>query len=121
MYKFPGVITHISKEQQAGNFRWKDVVVQQENRYQDKTYTTNACFQFGGNKADEIDGLFPGDKVEITFVVSSREYNGRWYTQLKGIGVQVTDTPERSAAKPEPTPSPSASDAIDNEDDPLPF
>ncbi len=40
-------------------------------------------FDFFGEKADQFI-LNPGDTIRLSFDIESREYNGRWYTSIRG-------------------------------------
>ncbi len=40
-------------------------------------------FDFFGEKADQF-VLNPGDTIKLSFDIESREYNGRWYTSIRG-------------------------------------
>ena len=40
------------------------------------------CFSLWGEKIDQFQ-LNEGDEAEVMFDLESREYNGRWYTDLK--------------------------------------
>lgn len=46
-------------------------------------YSRKVCVGFWGDKAQEAASLHPGDKVTISANVESREYNGRWYTEVR--------------------------------------
>ncbi len=54
------------------------------------TYPKKVCIAVWGDKID-ISSFSAGDIVNVSFDVESREYNGRWYTDLKAwkvTGVQ---------------------------------
>ena len=40
-------------------------------------------FDFFGERADQYP-LNPGDVIRLSFDIESREYNGRWYTSIRG-------------------------------------
>jgi len=44
---------------------------------------------FGGKRLSDADGFGAGDEVTVTAYVSSREYNGRWYSDVSAKGVTV--------------------------------
>ena len=64
---------------QAGN-NWKkqEYVLETEDSYPKKVH-----FDFFGDKADQFP-LNIGDRVRLSFDIESREYNGRWYTSIRG-------------------------------------
>ena len=41
------------------------------------------CVGFWGDRAMDAGTLKPGEKVAISANVESREYNGRWYTEVR--------------------------------------
>jgi len=72
-----------------------------------------------GDKINESQ-LKPGNMLKIDFDVESREYNGRWYTDVKAWKVEVagsgsgSEMPVASGQQYQPTTSSAA-------DDDLPF
>jgi Protein of unknown function (DUF3127). len=46
------------------------------------TYPKKICIAVWGDKID-LSPFKPGDTVDVSFDVESREYNGRWYTDVK--------------------------------------
>lgn len=44
-------------------------------------YPRKVCFQFFGDKVDQFP-LAVGDEVVVSIDIESREYNGRWYTNI---------------------------------------
>ena len=51
--------------------------------YPDGNFTSQVCFTaFGQDKVAELDKYQVGDRIKVSFNLKSREYNGRWYTDL---------------------------------------
>jgi hypothetical protein len=46
------------------------------------TYPKKICIAVWGDKID-LSSFKPGDTIDVSFDVESREYNGRWYTDVK--------------------------------------
>ena len=108
--------------------------------YQDGNFPTKACFSvWGQDKAQDLERFQINDEIKVEFNVSSREYNGKWYTDLRAWRIspaqqstpayqQPYQAPAQAAApvKPAYTPdvpagfAPSAPAADDPSDD-LPF
>lgn len=88
----------------------RDVVVEIPTSVSGGTYKA-LCLRAGTNRVADLDSLKPGDKVEIGYTVSSREWNGRWYTDVDLMYVE----------KQEPVPgnSPHATPAAAEERQPL--
>jgi hypothetical protein len=61
------------------NGQWKkqDFILETEGQVPRKI-----CFSLWGDKVDQY-ALAPGDQVEVSFDLESREFNGRWYTDAK--------------------------------------
>lgn len=87
-------------------------------------------FDFFGEKADQFP-LNIGDVIKLSFDIESREYNGRWFTSIRGWKSEPADGSQSSVqhqgAAPYPgapaapaAPSYPASAPISPEDD-LPF
>lgn len=67
-------------------------------------------FDFFGDKADQYP-LSVGQTVTLSFDIESREYNGRWFTSIRGWkAVDASQAgaaaPAPRAAAPAPTPAP---------------
>ncbi|MFN8349120.1 MAG: DUF3127 domain-containing protein [Spirosomataceae bacterium] len=106
-------------EGKNGTWKKQDFIIETDGQYPKKV-----CISAWGDKINES-ALQIGNEVNISFDVESREYNGRWYTDLKAWKVEALGTIEpthtptssgRSAAPTELSPSLKA-----QEDDNLPF
>ena len=52
--------------------------------YQEGNYPSQVCMHvWGDDKVKELDKYQVGDKVRVSFNLGSREYNGRWYTDVR--------------------------------------
>lgn len=109
-------------EGKNGTWKKQDFVIETDGQYPKKV-----CISAWGDKINES-ALQVGNEINVSFDVESREYNGRWYTDLKAWKIdtlgatsseQPTSTPttgSRSTATTSLPPSLQAS-----EDDNLPF
>lgn len=61
-----------------GEWSKQDVIFEQSGEFGRKV-----CVGFWGDKAQDAAGLVPGEKVRVSANVESREYNGRWYTDVR--------------------------------------
>ncbi len=117
-----GKIIHILPLQEgvskAGN-PWKkqEYVLETLDQYPKKV-----CFDLFGDKADQYRAEI-GDDVTLSFDIESREYNGRWFTSIRGWKLEKT-LPEAAPAVADVPPMamdmPPFPAAADNNDD-LPF
>ena len=69
-------------------------------------YPKQFVFHFFGDRVNE-NNLEPGDVVTLSFDIESREYNGRWYTDVRAWRAQKEDgtasaTSQASAAAIDP-------------------
>ena len=70
-------------QEQSGegkNGRWvkQDFVIETADQFPKKV-----CFSAWGDKVADIKNLKKGDEVTISFNPESREFNGKWYTDLR--------------------------------------
>ncbi len=78
------------------NGQWKkqDIIVETE-----ATYPKKICVSVWGDKID-ANQLQPGNLLKIDFDVESREYNSRWYTDVKAWKIEVAGgSPSNSPEK----------------------
>ncbi|MBN9382684.1 MAG: DUF3127 domain-containing protein [Chitinophagaceae bacterium] len=70
------------------NGQWKkqEFIVETEG-----TYPKKICISLWGDKIDESQ-LKIGNDLKIDFDIESREYNGRWYTDVKAWKVESAGT-----------------------------
>lgn len=52
------------------------------------TYPKKVCIAVWGDKID-MNRFKPGDAVDVSFDVESREFNGKWYTDVKAWKVMA--------------------------------
>ncbi|GHU62874.1 hypothetical protein FACS1894123_04580 [Bacteroidia bacterium] len=88
---------------QTGNGRngeWKkqDIIVETPG-----TYPKKVCVSIWGDKISPSQ-LQAGNNLNIEFDVESREFNGKWYTDVKAWKVDLADNRSNSATPPPPTP-----------------
>lgn len=67
------------------------------------TYPKQIAFNLFGDRADQYPCTV-GEEVTLSFDINSREFNGRWYTDISGWKVEK-GAPAASAAAPAPAPS----------------
>lgn len=69
------------------NGAWKkqDIILETEGQYPKKV-----CISIWGDKINESQ-LQVGSQLSISFDIESREYNGRWYTDVKAWKIGPAD------------------------------
>jgi hypothetical protein len=113
--KITGTVEQILEMQtgtsQRGEWRKQDFVLDLPGEYPRKV-----CVTVWGDNIDRF-ALTQGEQVTASIDLQSREYNGRWYTDVKAWKLEKS---EGGAADPMPEPLPPLPDAGDMNDD-LPF
>lgn len=72
-------LPEISGTSKAGNaWHKREYVLETQEQYPKKVH-----FDFFGERADQYP-LNVGDTVKLSFDIESREYNGRWFTSIRG-------------------------------------
>jgi hypothetical protein len=66
-------------------------------------YPKNVCFMVWGERIDQFD-IREGQELTVSVDLESREYNGRWYTDVKAWRVAPVDQSGRAAGSEEPPP-----------------
>lgn len=79
------------------NGQWKkqDIIVETEGQYPKKV-----CISIWGDKINES-VLKVGAQLNISFDVESREYNGRWYTDVKAWKIEAAGAAKTSDKTPD--------------------
>ncbi|HMM10841.1 MAG TPA: DUF3127 domain-containing protein [Bacteroidales bacterium] len=106
-----------SGEGRNGTWTKQELIVETLDQYPRKI-----CFVCWGDLADKVREYNAGDMLKLQFSIESREFNGRWYTDVKPYRLErATD------AAPSPIPSNQVNRAsasnfeIDPAADDLPF
>jgi hypothetical protein len=101
-----------------GEWKRQDIIVETDGQYPKKI-----CVSIWGDKVSPA-LLQTGKNLTIDFDVESREFNGRWYTDLRAWKVEVAGEQNDSRPVPPPSagdfPEPPPLPANDQQDD-LPF
>ena len=69
----------------------------------DSAFPRHVKFDFFGDRADQYP-LEVGDVITLSFDIESREFNGRWYTDIRGFKAMKED-PNMAPAPQAPAPS----------------
>jgi hypothetical protein len=83
------------------------------------TYPKKVCIAVWGDKID-MGSFKTGDMVDVSFDVESREYNGRWYTDVKAWKI-ASKKAAASAPNSNTNETPGYFEAAPASDDDLPF
>ena len=99
-----------------GEWKKQDIIVETDDQYPKKI-----CVSIWGDKINES-LLKEGNKLDISINIESREYNGKWYTDVKAWKIELVG--DNAPQSQEPIES--SSNILDNiedleGDDALPF
>ena len=73
--------------------------------YQEGNFPSQVCMHvWGDDKVRELDKYQVGDKVKVSFNLGSREFNGRWYTDVRVWRMEPVNAQPVQAAPPMPEP-----------------
>lgn len=104
--------------------------------YQEGNYPTQVCMNvWGEDKVKDLERFQAGTPVKVSFNLSSREYNGRWYTDIRAWRIENSNgsapaqqpvtgpvtTTVTPATQASPAASPATDDLGDSSTDDLPF
>ena len=95
--------------------------------YQEGNYPTKVVMHvWGDDKVKELEKYQVNDKVKVSFNLSSREYNGRWYTDVRVWRIEPAQAgalaqPAYQAPVPPVAPMPTVDDMSEPADEDLPF
>lgn len=102
-----------------GNWVKQEFVIETMDQYPKKI-----CLSLWGDKADSLGRYSLNDEIKVSFNVESREYNERWYTDLRAWKIEPgaggSQTASGQKAKGSPSPEDSFNLSASEEDD-LPF
>jgi hypothetical protein len=81
-YSMTGVVESITPIQERGNFTWRNLMLKTAKEVKGETYYDYYEFQVSGKNLDTLSETAVGCNAEIFFNIRSREYNGKYYTNL---------------------------------------
>ena len=114
-----------------GPWRKQELIIETEEQY-----PRTVCLICWTNQIDEIQKFVPGQSIKAQIEISSREFNGKWYTDVRvwrfdPVGAQpatTTSAPQAQPAQPmthqtppQAAPSPEYSAPSEDSTDDLPF
>ena len=90
--EFEGVVVQVLQAVRGtsarGEWSKQEVIFEQQGEFGRKV-----CVGFWGDKSQDAAGLVPGEKVRVAANVESREYNGRWYTDIRAWKMERVGAP----------------------------
>jgi hypothetical protein len=99
-----------------GDWKKQDIIVETDGQYPKKV-----CISIWGDKIKDGQ-LQIGNLLQIDFDIESREYNERWYTELKAWKISIQNNITQESITDLASQSPSIDNIFANDaDDILPF
>jgi hypothetical protein len=103
-----------------GNWVKQEFVIETTEQYPKKV-----CCSVWGDKVEALKNFQPGDQIKVSFNLESREYNERWYTDIRAWKIEkqsgsVENSPAPKAEKNN-FPGDVSTFSADSESDDLPF
>ncbi len=85
---------------QGKNGTWtkQDFIIETQEQFPKKV-----CIAVWGDKAKELDAISIGETMKISINVESREFNGKWYTDVKAWKIEKQGAAQRNDASPVPS------------------
>ena len=107
-------------EEQTGNgrngvWRKKEYILETSSQYPKKV-----CVAVWGDKIDQF-GIQPGDEVNLGVEIESREYNGRWYTDVRAWKAEKQGANQYPESAQHPNTPDVTTFNAENDDETLPF
>ncbi|GAB1359052.1 hypothetical protein MASR1M31_08310 [Porphyromonadaceae bacterium] len=90
-----------------GEWRKQDIIVEIEGGQ----FPRKVCVAIWGDKINPSI-LEIGNTLTIDFDIESREFNGRWYTDVKAWKIQAASMPQSGGVPIPPPPPPTENDPI---------
>lgn len=88
-------------------------------------FPKKVCISAWGDKVDALQSYSAGDDVKVSFNIESREYNERWYTDVRvwkiEAGGAAPSTPQKSGSGANPKSDVTTFHADTEGEDDLPF
>ena len=93
-----------------GEWKKQDIIVETDGQYPKKV-----CISIWGDKINE-GHLQIGNELKIDFVIYSRDYNGRWYTDIKAWKIELASSGNQTNSN-----VPDSKEGPKHEENDLPF
>lgn len=106
-----GVISHMGEIQQGtsqGGFDWaRQVIVIDVHSFNGSF--TKIALTAQNQRVDDLQEYQIGDRVEIGYSVTAREYQGKWFNNIDLVNIKFLDEVASAPAAPAPQVEPAAS------------
>jgi hypothetical protein len=85
---------------QGKNGTWtkQDFIIETQEQFPKKV-----CISIWGDKAKDLEGFAIGETMKVGINIESREFNGKWYTDVKAWRIEKQGATQRNDMPPMPT------------------
>lgn len=95
------IIHYISPVLQVSdNFQKRELILDDSWVKDGKTYPNYVLIEFTGDKMAMLDSFAPGQRVTVEAYVNGREYEGRYFNSIKGMGIVPYQAPSTVGQRP---------------------
>jgi len=91
--KIVNILPQVTGEGKNGPWKKQEFIIETTDQYPKKV-----IFNVWGDKTGTIQTLSVGQDVKVSFNPESREYNGRWYTDLRAWRIETLSAGAAAAA-----------------------
>ncbi|SOD81306.1 DUF3127 domain-containing protein [Spirosoma fluviale] len=95
------VLPEVSGQSQKGPWSKQEFVIETL----DASYPKKVCLTAWGDKVADLKQYANGDTLKATFSAESREYNERWYTELRAFRIELAEGDGGAAPAPRSAPA----------------
>lgn len=95
------LITKLPQQSGQGkNGTWtkQDFIIETQEQFPKKV-----CISIWGDKAKDLESIAIGETMKVGINVESREFNGKWYTDVKAWRIEKQGSTQRNDLPPMPT------------------
>lgn len=64
-------------------------------------YPRKVCISLWGDKAKDIETIQVGEQIKVSINIESREFNGRWYTDVRAWRIEPMGKSANTGSEPE--------------------
>jgi hypothetical protein len=104
----------VSGQGKNGTWQKQDFIIETPGQY-----PKNVCCTLWGDKVNMLSSLNDGQEITVHLDLESREYNGRWYTDVKVWKLEAGSSSEMPQHDDIPLPNESELPGLNDDD--LPF
>ncbi len=99
-----------------GTWKKQDFIIETIDKYPKKV-----CVSAGSEKVDDLNRYNVNDEVKLSINIESREYNGRWYTDVRFWKIEGAASGQENFSQEAPSLNTNTEFSQENFSDDLPF